>query len=344
MPDPYSLLKPLLFRLDPERAHGLGLRGLRLARPLGLFRAPALPERELRVLGLRFPNPVGVAAGLDKDAEAVAALFALGFGFVEVGTVTPRPQAGNPRPRLYRLVREEGLINRMGFNNAGLQALRRRLESLRRESLPGPLGVNIGRNKTTPNEEALADYRNCLEGLHELADYVVLNISSPNTPGLRELQSREALHALLEPLLECRDRLRPSLPLVLKVAPDLEEQEIEAICSVVENLGLEGLISGNTTRSRAEIASHALAGEEGGLSGAPLLKRSNRVLELFRAGLPPSVALIGAGGITRGEHAAAKLQRGADLVQVYSGLIFRGPALVTECRRSCLDVLQREAQ
>ncbi len=343
MADLYLSLQSLLFRFPAEQAHALGLGGLRLGRRLGLlglFHDP-LPEDPRTVMGLRFPNPIGVAAGLDKDAEAVRALFALGFGAVEVGTVTPRPQPGNPRPRLYRLPARQALLNRMGFNNAGLDALRARLEHLRRDTLPGVLGVNIGRNKSTPNASALSDYRTCLEGVYPLADYVVINISSPNTPGLRELQQGDALRALLEPLLGDRENLAPRhgrrVPLVLKVAPDLQDAEIHSIAALVGELSLDGLICGNTTRSRTGIEDTALASQEGGLSGGPLKERADRVLELFHRHLPESVARIGVGGITTGEDAADKLRHGADLVQFYSGLIFRGPALVGECRQQCLD-------
>jgi dihydroorotate dehydrogenase len=286
-------------------------------------------------MGLHFPNPLGVAAGLDKDGVAVRALFGLGFGCVEVGTVTPRPQPGNPRPRLYRLKDCEGLINRMGFNNAGVDALAARLERLRRQPLPGILGVNLGRNKTTSNADAVSDYLAGMNRLYPLADYLAVNISSPNTPGLRELQEASALRALLEPLKTQQQVLATRhgrhVPLVLKVAPDLEPAEIVAISAVVRELGLEGLAATNTTRSRTELpAGHPRASEEGGLSGRPLETRAAAVLRAFAAELGGSTCLIGAGGIHDGPSAARRLADGADLLQVYSAFIYKGPQLVRD--------------
>ncbi|MCB1046635.1 MAG: quinone-dependent dihydroorotate dehydrogenase [Calditrichaeota bacterium] len=334
MRDPYPLLRSLLFQLPPEMAHGLGLHSLRLSEACGLAGLLAGPPapRPLTRMGLYFPNPLGVAAGLDKDGIAVRALFALGFGSVEVGTVTPRPQPGNPAPRLFRLKPHQALINRMGFNNAGMHALANRLEKLRRHPLPGVLGVNLGRNKSTSNEDAASDYLAGMDFLYPLADYLAVNISSPNTPGLRELQAASALRALLEPLKEAQSRLATRharyVPLVLKVAPDLEAAEIQEISELLLQLELDGLIATNTTRSRTEVAGHAHAAEEGGLSGRPLEARSLDVLHQFSRQLEGRICLIAAGGLHDAAGARARLDAGADLLQVYTAFIYQGPALV----------------
>lgn len=331
----YPTLRSLLFRLSPEPAHALGLGGLALLESLGLLSLLARPcdrAPAVQAMGLTFPNALGVAAGLDKDGVAVSALFALGFGCVEVGTVTPRPQPGNERPRLFRLKAEQALINRMGFNNQGIEALAGRLERLRRRPLPGVLGVNLGRNKTTPNERALEDYLAGMRRLYPLADYLTVNISSPNTPGLRELQAEHALRGLLEPLKLAQQALAVqharTVPLVLKVSPDLEPPEIEAISRVLLELGIEGLVATNTTRDRQPVLGHARASEEGGLSGRPLESRADSVLRAFAAALDTRVCLIGAGGIHDGPSAARRLAAGARLLQVYTAFVYRGPALV----------------
>ena len=340
----YSLARPFLFSLDAERAHGLGLSALELARrtgttPLLAGKVEPLPTK---LLGLEFPNPVGLAAGLDKNGEHIDALFALGFGFVEVGTITPRPQEGNPKPRLFRLPRYNAIINRMGFNNAGVDALVQNVERSRHRR--GPLGINIGKNKDTPNEDALSDYLICLEKVYPLADYITVNISSPNTAGLRELQEEQALRHLVAGLREAQERLAGvhgrRVPMLVKVAPDLSESDINAAARVLGELEVDGVIATNTTISRDGVEGHPRATQAGGLSGGPLLAQSTFVLRRLRARLPERIPLIGVGGIQSGADAVAKMAAGAALVQCYSGLIYRGPALVGEC----VDAIRRRRE
>ncbi|QDY49598.1 quinone-dependent dihydroorotate dehydrogenase [Stenotrophomonas maltophilia] len=331
----YSLARPFLFSLDAERAHGLGLSALDLAyrtgtTPLLAARIAPMPSA---VFGLTFPNPVGLAAGLDKNGEHIDALFALGFGFVEIGTITPRPQAGNPQPRLFRLPEHNAIINRMGFNNAGVDALVRNVERARNRR--GLLGINIGKNKDTPNEQAVDDYIACLDKVYPLADYITVNISSPNTAGLRELQEETALRQLVSQLRDRQEDLAARhgrrVPMLVKVAPDLSERDIDAAARVLGELQVDGVIATNTTIDHSKVAGDPLANEAGGLSGAPVLEQSTLVLRRLRSRLPESVPLIGVGGILSGADAVAKMAAGAALVQCYSGLIFRGPALVSEC-------------
>ncbi len=331
----YSLARPFLFSLDAERAHGLGLSALDLAyrtgtTPLLAARIAPMPSA---VFGLTFPNPVGLAAGLDKNGEHIDALFALGFGFVEIGTITPRPQAGNPQPRLFRLPEHNAIINRMGFNNAGVDALVRNVERARNRR--GLLGINIGKNKDTPNEQAVDDYIACLDKVYPLADYITVNISSPNTAGLRELQEETALRQLVGQLRDRQEDLAARhgrrVPMLVKVAPDLSERDIDAAARVLGELQVDGVIATNTTIDHSKVAGDPLANEAGGLSGAPVLEQSTLVLRRLRSRLPESVPLIGVGGILSGADAVAKMAAGAALVQCYSGLIFRGPALVSEC-------------
>jgi dihydroorotate dehydrogenase len=331
----YSLARPFLFSLDAERAHGLGLSALDLAwrtgtTPLITGRVKPLPTK---VFGLEFPNPVGLAAGLDKNGEHIDALFGLGFGFVEIGTITPHPQAGNPKPRLFRLPRHGAIINRMGFNNRGVDALVRNVEQTRHR--PGPLGINIGKNKDTPNEDALSDYLICMEKVYPLADYITVNISSPNTAGLRELQEEQALRRLVGGLREAQEQLAGKhgkrVPMLVKIAPDLSDRDIDGAARVLGELQVDGVIATNTTIGRAGVEADPLAAEAGGLSGAPLLGQSTLVLRRMRARLPESIPLIGVGGIQSGADAVAKMAAGASLVQCYSGLIFRGPALIGDC-------------
>ena len=334
----YPLVRPFLFAFDAERAHGLALSALELAwrtgtTPLLAARPAPMPTT---VFGLDFPNPVGLAAGLDKNGEHIDALFGLGFGFVEIGTVTPRPQAGNPKPRLFRLPQHAAIINRMGFNNAGVDALVRNVE--RSSQRTGPLGINIGKNKDTPNEDALSDYLVCLEKVYPLADYVTVNISSPNTAGLRELQEEQALRRLVGGLRDAQERLASQhgrrVPMLVKVAPDLSDRDIEAAARVLSDLSVDGVIATNTTIARVGMENHPLASEAGGLSGAPVMARSTAVLRRLRTRLPESIPLIGVGGICSGADAAAKMSAGATMVQLYSGLVYRGPALVGECVES----------
>jgi dihydroorotate dehydrogenase len=286
-----------------------------------------------KALGLVFPNPVGLAAGLDKNGAHVDALLALGFGFVEVGTVTPKPQPGNPKPRMFRLPQHRAIINRLGFNNDGVDALVRNVERARRKN--GLLGINIGRNKDTPNESAQDDYLYCLERVYPLADYITVNISSPNTAGLRELQEEQALRRLVSTLREAQERLGAQhgkrVPMLVKVAPDLSDDDIDAAARVLGDLGVDGVIATNTTVSRIAVQDVALAHETGGLSGAPLMDKSTAVLRMLRTRLPEAIPLIGVGGILSGADAAKKMAAGASLVQCYTGLIYRGPALVGEC-------------
>ena len=334
MPVPYALIRPLLFRLDPEVAHRLTLSGLRLAHAVGLTSAYAGPSvgDPVELLGLRFANRVGLAAGLDKDGEAIDALAAMGFGFVEVGTVTPLPQPGNPRPRLFRLPQAQALINRMGFNNSGLDAF---LQNVRRSRHRVPIGLNIGKNAATPIELALDDYRLGLRGVYAAADYVSINVSSPNTRDLRQLQGDDALDPLLRGLATERERLRQehgrSVPMLLKIAPDLDDAQIDAIAERLVTHGMDGVIATNTTVSRTGVAGLPHAAEAGGLSGAPVRELSIRVIARLRERLGREFPIIGVGGILNGADAVEKIRAGADLVQLYTGLIFRGPALVREC-------------
>jgi dihydroorotate dehydrogenase len=283
------------------------------------------------VMGIQFPNPVGLAAGLDKDAAHIDALARMGFGFIEVGTVTPRPQPGNPRPRLFRIPEKEAIINRFGFNNVGVDAF---LQNVRRSRYRGVLGINIGKNADTPVERAIDDYRICLEKVYAAASYVTINISSPNTAGLRSLQDRDALEDFLSQIADERKKLSSRhgkrVPLVLKVAPDLTPEDIPSIAASVERHGIDGLIATNTTLSRQGVENLPHANEAGGLSGAPVRELATRVLKEFARCLPQTT-LIGAGGILSGKHALEKRDAGASLVQLYTGLIYRGPGLVAEC-------------
>jgi len=331
----YALARPLLFALDPETAHLLTLALADAPLRLGLLRCPRVPPNPVRVMGIEFANAVGLAAGLDKNAEHVDALAALGFGFIEVGTVTPRAQPGNPRPRMFRLPAARALINRLGFNNVGLDAF---LDNLARATWRGVLGINIGRNFDTPNERAADDYVTCLERVYARASYVTVNVSSPNTAGLRALQERQPLEALLGRLTEVRERLADRhgrrVPLALKVSPDLSSGEIRDIAAAVRQCRMDALIATNTSVARNGVEHLALGQESGGLSGAPIRERATAVLSAFAAELKHEVPLIGAGGILSGTDAAEKLAAGASLVQLYTGLIYRGPELVVECARA----------
>jgi dihydroorotate dehydrogenase len=320
--------------LPPELAHGLAIRALRQGwgEPAGL---PSSPRLRTRLLGFDLPHPLGLAAGFDKNAEAVPALFRLGFSFVEFGTVTPRPQAGNPRPRLFRLARERALINRMGFNNDGLDAVRARLERL--GPLPGPLGANIGANRDSV--EPVADFVRCLKALYPLVDYVTVNISSPNTPGLRELQRRDRLDGLLGALLETRaalGRTGARKPLLLKVAPDLAPYEEEQIAASVLAYGIDGLVVSNTTTARPAGLTGRHRDEAGGLSGRPLGPRANEQLGRFFRLTAGRLPLIGVGGISGGADAYARIRAGASALQLYTALVYQGPGVIA-CALSGLD-------
>lgn len=333
----YSVFRTLLFLLPAELSHEWGLKGLRLLHALGLggLLRQQVPTVPVEAFGLRFANPVGLAAGLDKNADYIDALGALGFGFVEVGTVTPKPQPGNPRPRLFRLAKEHAIINRMGFNNLGVDHM---VSQLKRRQWKGIVGVNIGKNLTTKVEEAVNDYLHCLQKVYPYADYIVVNLSSPNTPGLRSLQFGEQLAALLNTLQqECVHLAtlhQRKVPLLLKIAPDLSPDEIAGIAATVKQAGIAGVIATNTTLSRAGVEGNPLAAQAGGLSGAPLTQSSTHVLQQLSSELAGVMPVIGVGGLMQGSDAVAKRNAGAALVQVYSGFIYRGPALIAEAVNS----------
>jgi len=331
----YRLLRRGLFALDPERAHDLALMALRR----GLVprrRADADPGLRRTLLGLDFPNPIGLAAGFDKNGEAIDSLLALGFGFVEVGTVTPRAQEGNPRPRLFRLPTSNALINRMGFNNKGYDALHRRL--VERRGKAGIVGVNIGANRDSGDR--IADYVSGLERFSDLADYLVVNVSSPNTPGLRDLQEEAALVKLLERLVKAREAAARRPPLLLKIAPDLDDAAISAIVDAALTAGIDGMIVSNTTTSRIRVKDPQAA-EAGGLSGWPLLRLSNVAIAKVRKRAGSRLVLIGAGGVLSPELAYIKFAAGADLVQLYTGLIYEGPELPARILAELPQLLER---
>ncbi|NCF33985.1 MAG: quinone-dependent dihydroorotate dehydrogenase [Proteobacteria bacterium] len=334
----YAITQKLLHKLPPETAHDVAILGLRL---LGELPGSIRPHKSVKrtLFGCEFVNRVGLAAGLDKDAKAVAGLARLGFGFIEVGTVTPLPQPGNPQPRLFRLPEHQALINRMGFNNQGVSAMVRRLDKLRaRDQLAGTIiGVNLGKNKDTPLAYAAQDYSKGMKQLHTLADYFTLNLSSPNTPGLRQLQHGDELSELLDQVKETQQRLAlagTSTPLLLKVAPDLDDEDIQRIAEQVAKHELEGLIATNTTLDRSRVQDHPLHEQAGGLSGAPLTAVSRAVVRKFRQCLPADLPIIGVGGIGSAEEAQSVLDAGADLLQIYSSFIYQGPNLVRKLTRS----------
>lgn len=329
----YPLLRPLLFRLDPETAHRVTFNLLDLAArtPWCRRQRRSVVDDPVTIMGLDFPNRVGLAAGLDKNAAHITGLSCLGFGFIEVGTLTPRPQPGNPSPRLFRLTDAEALINRMGFNNDGIQAA---LENIADRPRQLPLGINLGKNFDTPIEDALDDYRIGLAAVYEQADYVTINISSPNTANLRNLQGGEAFTALLTGLAEERARLRDDhgrhVPLAIKIAPDIENDEIPALTEALVAHDMDAIIATNTTIGRPLVSGLPLADEAGGLSGPPVRERSTAVIAALRERLPQDFPIIGVGGIDSGETAVEKLRAGADLVQLYTGLIYHGPQLVRD--------------
>jgi dihydroorotate dehydrogenase len=335
----YSLARPLLFALDAETAHDLTLASLRTARALHLPVGCAAPAgRPARVMGLDFPNRIGLAAGLDKDGECIEGLAALGFGHLEIGTVTPRPQPGNPKPRLFRLPLRQAIINRMGFNNHGVDAL---VANVHRSTYRGILGINIGKNFDTPIERAADDYLACLRKVYPHAGYVTVNISSPNTKNLRQLQGESELDGLLGPLKREQEALAQRhgrhVPLALKIAPDLDEAQLQVIADALRRHRIEAAIVTNTTLGREGVEHLAHADEAGGLSGAPLFDKSTAVLQALARRLGGEVPLIGVGGVMRGRDARAKLEAGAQLVQLYTGLIYRGPALVREAIQATAD-------
>ena len=337
---PFPLARPFLFGLDPEHAHELTMAALAAIQrtPMIAVVSQARVHDPVSIAGLTFPNRIGLAAGLDKNGRCIDAFGAMGFGFVEVGTVTPLAQPGNPKPRLFRIPAANALINRLGFNNDGLAAFIANVRQARFRTRGGILGLNIGKNAATPIERAVDDYLLGLEGVYPHADYVAVNISSPNTQNLRTLQSDAALDALLAALAarraELADEHRRQVPMFLKIAPDLDTAQIEAIAAIVARHRVDGVIATNTTLSRDGVAGHANAGESGGLSGAPLARRSDMVIASLRGALGPRFPLIGVGGVMSAADARAKREAGADLVQIYTGFIYKGPALVTEAARA----------
>lgn len=332
----YPLARPALFALDAETAHEVTLQNLQRAHRLGLTRCLGRrPSAPTRLMGLDFPNPVGLAAGLDKNGEYIDALASLGFGFIEVGTVTPRAQPGNPKPRMFRLPQANALINRLGFNNQGLDTFIRNVTASQFRAGGGILGLNIGKNADTPLERAADDYLAGLQGVYPHADYVTINISSPNTQNLRSLQGGDELTQLLEALRDARNKLADEhgkrVPMVVKIAPDLDDAQIDAIADIVPRMSLDGIIATNTTLARNAVAHLPHGNEAGGLSGRPVHEMSLHVIERLRTRVGPELAIIGVGGILSGQHAEDKLRAGANAVQLYSGLIYRGPILVQEC-------------
>jgi len=343
----YGLARPFLFGFDPEHAHEITLDGLARTQNTPLACAYSAPRADdpVTLAGLTFPNRVGLAAGLDKNARCIDAFAAMGFGFVEVGTVTPKAQPGNPKPRMFRLPQRDALINRLGFNNEGLDAFLANVQKARfRKSGGGKspmlLGLNIGKNAATPIERAVDDYLACLDGVYPHADYVTINISSPNTANLRTLQSDEALDALLGAVAERREVLATRhgkrSPLFVKIAPDLDEAQVAVIAATLQRHGMDGVIATNTTLARDAVAGLPHAGEAGGLSGAPVREASNRVIAQLRTALGKDFPIIGVGGILSAADARAKIAAGADVVQIYTGLIYRGPALVRETAQALL--------
>jgi len=335
----YSLLRSALFALDPETSHDLSLDMLGAAerlRLLSLF-SPKVSSDSVELMGLTFDNPVGLAAGLDKNGDYYHALGRFGFGFVEIGTITPKPQSGNDKPRMFRLAEHEAVINRMGFNNKGVDYL---VERVKRRTYQGVLGINIGKNKATPEEEALSDYQIAMTAVYPYADYITVNISSPNTPGLRKLQFGDSLKNLLSGIKETQQRLSKKhgsyKPVVVKIAPDMSEGEIKSVCQTFLAHEIDGVIATNTTLDRESVADSPFASEMGGLSGAPLTQASTEVIKQLRSHLG-TLPIIGVGGVMQGSDAAAKIKAGADLVQLYTGFIYRGPSLIKDARIAIME-------
>ncbi|WP_263079998.1 quinone-dependent dihydroorotate dehydrogenase [Endozoicomonas sp. Mp262] len=341
----YQLARNLLFRLSAETAHDMALDMIGAGNRLGLSRffSPDVPSRPREVMGLVFDNPVGLAAGLDKNADCIDGMGGLGFGFVELGTVTPRPQPGNPKPRLFRLIDKEAIINRMGFNNLGVDHL---IANVRRCQYKGVIGINIGKNIDTPVEEATSDYLTCLRKIYPYAGYVAVNLSSPNTPGLRKLQFGESLKNLLGALkteqASLENQYGRKVPIAVKIAPDMTDQEIADIARELVSHGIEGVIATNTTLSREAVKGSRFAEEAGGLSGAPLTDKSTAVIKVLADELSGKLPIIGVGGVHNAETAAEKIRAGASLVQIYSGFIYKGPALIREAAEGVYCCERRE--
>jgi dihydroorotate dehydrogenase len=333
LPMPYSLLRSLLFQLSPEVSHELSLEWMSAAHRLKILK-PFIPKIEsspVEVMGITFPNPVGLAAGLDKNADYIDALGALGFGFLELGTVTPKPQPGNPKPRLFRLKDQQAIINRMGFNNKGIDHL---VGQVKKTHFQGPIGINIGKNLNTPVEDAISDYLTGLREAYAHASYIAVNVSSPNTPGLRSLQHGDALNELLDAIKEEQQSLSEQygryVPIAVKIAPDMDEEEIAQMASALKSRQFDGVIAGNTTLARDRVKGASFADEAGGLSGAPLTEKSTHVIRLLKSELSDSIPIIGVGGIMSGEMALDKIRAGASLVQLYTGFIYEGPKLIRD--------------
>lgn len=326
----YQLLQSLLFQFEPEKAHWLAMKGIDAAEHLGISQLIYQPVKSpVEVMGITFPNAVGLAAGLDKNAEHIDGLAALGFGFIEVGTVTPRPQPGNPKPRLFRIPEANAIINRMGFNNQGVDYLIQQVDNSR---FDGVLGINIGKNFDTPVEEATRDYLYCLRKVYTRASYITVNLSSPNTPGLRSLQFGESLHQLLAALKLEQNKLaefyQRYVPIAVKIAPDMSADEVVLVAEALKEHQMDAVIATNTTLDREAVKDSPIANEAGGLSGAPVRNASTRVIRQLKQALEGALPIIGVGGITDGESAVEKIEAGASLVQIYTGFIYQGPALV----------------
>ena len=343
----YSLARKVLFTLSGETAHQLALEGLDAAARLHLIK-PFVDQpvhAPVEVMGLTFPNAVGLAAGLDKNADHLAGLGQLGFGFIEVGTVTPLPQPGNPKPRLFRLPEQEAIINRMGFNNKGVEHL---IAQVKKQRFDGVLGINLGKNLTTSVEQAVDDYLLGLEAVYPWADYVTVNISSPNTPGLRSLQYGEALMALLQPLKEAQARLADQhqryVPLVVKVAPDMDEDELNSVAQTLRDLKLDGVIATNTTLDKSAVAGLRHGEEAGGLSGRPLTEKACVLTKQLAQALEGELPIIGVGGISSAEDAVERIKAGASLIQLYTGFIYQGPKLVQDCAEALAFVRTSQGQ
>lgn len=328
----YSLIRSCLFKADAEKVHHFTLNALNRTYQAGLLAPVPSCTKTTQLMGLTLPNPIGLAAGLDKNGECINAFSALGFGFIEIGTVTPKAQEGNPKPRLFRVPEYQAIINRMGFNNHGIDVV---INNIQKSHFKGVLGINIGKNATTPLEQAADDYLICLEKAYAHASYITINISSPNTQNLRLLQEVNELSVLLETLKNKQSLLATShgryVPLAVKIAPDLDEQQVENIADVVKSLEIDGIIATNTTTDKSLLANHPLSTEAGGLSGVPVRYKSNLILQQLAAHLNGTLPVIGVGGISSGADAAEKINLGASAVQIYSGLIYHGPNLVKEC-------------
>lgn len=328
-----TFARPVIFMADPERAHGLTIKGAHFIQnsPFAKLFSQSVPDSPVEVMGLKFKNPLGLAAGLDKDGEAVDFFGSLGFGFIEVGTVTPRPQEGNPRPRMFRVIDAQGIINRMGFNNKGVDNLVHNLKSVRYD---GIIGVSIGKNETTPLDKAADDYLLCMEKVYPYADYIAVNISCPNTPDLTDLQQSDTFTNLIKPLKDAQAKLSEAngtyVPLVVKISPDLCDNELRSLCKVCMEQHVDGISCTNTTVSRDIIHGMSHANEWGGLSGQPLFHRSTRILKLVSEMVDNSIPLIGVGGISNAVQAREKIEAGASLVQIYSSLIYQGPHVIKE--------------